>query len=296
MPPLTVDEFKSWVQKQVRMRRGDADFVLQNASQNAWKLFIDFDDFVIFEDPHLLIINKPPRVNSHYSPRDPAGVEEIAKHKRGTDTLLAHRLDKDTTGVIVLAKDLVSYWSLRNQFANKSESEVTKRYLTLLDGELNARGRRGVIEATPAISRSETERMRIVPEEELRERTSPFCPMSSLSYFRPLVVFSNGEGHTRTFTEVQIVTGRTHQIRVTAADFLHHPIIGDRMYNPNPSGASRPLLHAYELTIQHPINKNIMTFMAPLPEDFQTILTGINWEQYLTSLSNNPVANSLSTR
>jgi len=239
----------------------------------------NFDNLVLFEDRHMVVINKPSGINSHYSDFNLIGVQEVAKNMRGYTTNLAHRLDRDTTGVLVLAKTELALERLREQFANKGKSQTKKVYIALLDGEFIPDN---IVRATVPIAHTETDRMRIVRSEELQKDPTT---RNTLSFFRPVMALTSPEGIHRTLTEVQIVTGRTHQIRVVAADFLGHPVTGDRLYNPNRSEAQRQMLHAYELILQHPITRRMMSVQAPLPDDFKQILSNHELDYFFAEKS-----------
>lgn len=235
---------------------------------------MNFDQHIRFEDDDILVINKPEGVNSHYGRVNKIGVEEIARHKRGDNVRVADRLDRDTTGVMVIAKSDAAQARLKVDSGDKTASQMKKIYLSLLTGTFNYPG---IYEADVPIARTDTERMRVVSSDE------GFDARESLSFFKPILVLSDREGKSSTLTEVRIVTGRTHQIRVIAADHLKHPVIGDRMYNPDPSGASRPLLHAVELTLRHPITEVSHTFTAPIPDDFNRLIYNLKWEYFFNN-------------
>ncbi|MBI4035794.1 RluA family pseudouridine synthase [Candidatus Daviesbacteria bacterium] len=251
--------------------------MLAGRDQLAWEFLNAFDKHVLYEDQDVLIINKPAGIASHYSEVNPVGIEEIAKHLRGWNTQRANRLDRDTTGVMVFSKTRPAFISLFDQFANKAGSNMRKIYLAILEGELDFKE---PFKAELPIAPTQTERMQIVTPEQSGRGFIPPGAKNSITFFKPLVCLKDGEGRIRTLTEVQIVTGRTHQIRVVSADYLKHPIVGDYLYCGDAIRATRTMLHAFELTFQHPIKLNMRTIQAPIPEDFQQSIKNMEWQYF----------------
>ena len=215
---------------------------------------------IIFEDKDIIVINKQPNLVVH-----PAGYHQ-------TDTLvngllyycsgkyfpfLVHRLDKDTSGVIIVAKNEKSKEFLSRQFQNRN---VEKKYLTIVDGIIKEDD--GIIE-TP-LGRSREFRKKIV--------VGAASKKMSKTFFKVIERFKNA-----TYLEVKPYTGRTHQIRVHLA-YIGHPVIGDAEYGKVAAGgksseiAKRQLLHASNIKFIHPTSKKKVEFSAPLPEDFKSVL------------------------
>lgn len=270
--PPSLSDITVWVERQKELRVAKRYQSQSPAEQVAWELLNDFDSYSLLEDPSILVLNKPAGIPSHFGSRVPIGVVEIAMYLRGPQTRLAHRLDRDTTGVLVLAKSDTALFGLSNQFANKTEVGMRKIYWALLDGEFTDEEPR---EVDVPIASTETERMTVITKEQDIQNAAD--ARQSLSIFRPLALLRSPFGAHQTLTEVQIITGRTHQIRVVAADYLHHPVVGDRLYDPEYSKSSRMMLHALELTFQHPIRGNRMNVQAPLPREFLTGLQTMEW-------------------
>ncbi|MDO8734337.1 MAG: RluA family pseudouridine synthase, partial [Elusimicrobiota bacterium] len=202
---------------------------------------------IIFEDDDLIVINKQPNLVVH-----PAGYHQ-------TDTLvngllyycdgkyfpfLVHRLDKDTTGVILVAKNEKSKEFLSRQFQNRN---VEKKYLTIVDGIIKEDD--GIIE-TP-LGRSRESRKKIV--------VGSASKKMSKTFFKVIERFKNV-----TYLEVKPYTGRTHQIRVHLA-YIGHPVIGDVEYGKPSEIAKRQLLHASNIKFIHPSTKKKIEFSAVLP-------------------------------
>jgi len=227
---------------------------------------------VIYEDPHMLVLNKPPGIVVHPAPGNYTGtlVNALLYHYGSLPSLesgkqgiereragIVHRLDKDTSGVMVVARTQEALRSLSMQFKNRI---VQKRYCALVAGIIKKGS--GTIEA--GIGRHVKERKKIsVHTHKARE---------AVSLFKVKERFRNA-----TLVEVEIKTGRTHQIRVHMAH-IGFPILGDRVYG-GPKAAkfggeaiARQMLHAESLSLQHPDTGHPMTFSVPLPRDMTEIL------------------------
>jgi len=233
------------------------------------------DIHIIHEDKDLVVIDKPagvlahtavnanaPTVTSWYTQRYPTAASVGEDPSRPG---LVHRLDRDTSGVMVLAKTQVAYRHLKKQF---KKHYAKKEYLALVFGVPNAKD--GRINQAITRSRQNPSRRTILakrglPSEALAKEGKPAITEWQLE--KPI-------GHRHALIRAFPLTGRTHQIRVHL-HFIGHPIVGDPLYTfkrqKSPSGVSRQLLHAEKLTIQLPTSKK-KTFTAPLPEDFQAVL------------------------
>jgi 23S rRNA pseudouridine1911/1915/1917 synthase len=219
---------------------------------------------VVYEDQWLIVINKPANLVVHPAPGHQADtlVNAVLAHwpeLRGlgdkTRLGIVHRLDKDTSGLIVVAKDEKTKVELQKQF---KERGVRKVYLALVKGELKpARGR---IEAP--IGRDPRHRKKMAVVAGGREAVTDYKVLEYLPGY--------------TYVEVYPLTGRTHQIRV---HFSHkgHPIAGDKVYGRGPHipDLMRPFLHAYSLTFKHPVSGEEVTFKAPLPPELERILESL---------------------
>jgi 23S rRNA pseudouridine1911/1915/1917 synthase len=214
---------------------------------------------VLYEDEWLLVINKPPGLVVHPAPGHWSGtlVGALLHHWRGPrpglDPLrpgIAHRLDKDTSGVLVIAKDAATLADLGRQFRNR---EVEKQYVAFVWGRL--RRPSGTISAP--IGRNPTHRKRMAVRQGGREAVTSYEVCEPLEGVTMLRLFPR--------------TGRTHQIRVHLAA-IGHPIVGDAVYGRGrvrQSGAliQRQALHAERITFRHPHGGERVTFVAPLADD-----------------------------
>ncbi len=219
---------------------------------------------VLYEDDDLIAINKPAGMVVHPAHGHRSGTLVNAVLARWPQTAavggrdrsgIVHRLDKDTSGVILIAKTEKARNSLATQFLNR---EVKKKYLALVEG--HPPGEHGIIEAPIGRDPRNRKRMAVVPN-----------GREAVTGFRVLERFEN-----HALLELTPRTGRTHQIRVHLA-FIGHPVVGDTVY-----GRRRPtieigrfFLHAASLTVRSPSTGDILTFTAPLPPELQLVLDAL---------------------
>jgi 23S rRNA pseudouridine1911/1915/1917 synthase len=226
---------------------------------------------ILFEDASLLVVNKPAGLVVHPAAghAEHTLVNALLHHCHGSLSGIGgvarpgivHRLDKDTSGCLVVAKDDATHLALSQQFAGRT---VKKLYDALLIGRLaDAAG-----EIHAAIARHATHRKLMAVQPEGHGRAAH-------TSYRVVERFAHA-----TLVEAAIHTGRTHQIRVHF-QFLGHPLVGDDTYGEKPNknftkltglAAPRVLLHSRKLTFVHPRTGREMSFTAPLPEDFQHAL------------------------
>ena len=216
---------------------------------------------ILFEDEDILVVDKPAGMFAHPAPGHPQGTL--------TDVLLprcpalagvgsrerpgiVHRLDAETSGVMVLAKSARAYRALRAMF--ESHTAVRKTYLAVLHGA--PKGKSGTVDAPVGRKPWDPKRMAVAPDGK-----------RAVSHWTVL-----GRQGGLALVEFVIETGRTHQIRVHAAH-LGHPIVGDALYGDAAKDArlrhrpTRQLLHAVELALPHPVTGAPCVFTAPPPPD-----------------------------
>ena len=221
---------------------------------------------VIFENEEVMVINKPADLVVHPAVGHAHGtlVNAALAHAPQIEGVggelrpgLVHRLDKDTSGLILLAKNERAQRFLQQQFQNR---EVRKTYIALVDG--HPRTPSGRIEAPIGRDARERKRMAIVSAAKGR---------AAVSEYRVLERFP-----AHALVEVNPLTGRTHQIRVHLA-FLGCPIVGDRVYGKRRPSLTleRHFLHAARLSLRLPGQSETRTFEAPLPEDLQLVLDSL---------------------
>ena len=225
---------------------------------------------IIFEDEHLLVVNKPAGLVVHRDGRTEEGTLTdwvIAHYPNikdigGLHTLdsgryverygIVHRLDRDTSGVIAIAKDDVTFFELQRQFIDRSTEKI---YHSLVWGIFDTKD--GVIDEAIGRNRHDFRQWAIAPDARgtLRPATTHYHVV--------------GEYDGCTFVELKPKTGRTHQLRVHLAS-MGHPILSDERYGKETGGAfgfDRLALHARALTLQY--SGHAKTFVAPYPADFE---------------------------
>lgn len=231
---------------------------------------------IIYEDNHTLVIDKPAGVMVH--PDERQDEETVADWFRLTYDVkgvgdegrdgVVHRLDRNTTGVLILAKDNIAYSTFKKQFRDHTTRKV---YRAIVEG--NIKEDTGMIDQALARAKSDFRKRTVV---DLFSGDARGEEREALTRYKVLARATTPDGQPYTYVEVYPLTGRTHQIRAHFRG-IRHPIIGDDLYGSR-SGkdkAPRSMLHAYSLTIDIPgveEGKVTKTFTAELPEDMQQVL------------------------
>ena len=240
---------------------------------------------IIFEDNNLLVVNKPAGLVVHPGPGHTTGtlanavlhhcpqLEGIGGEKRPG---IVHRLDKGTSGVIVVAKNDATMRLLQEQFAGRT---VYKEYLALLEGRVEPP--RGRIDAPVGRHPTRRQRMAVLPASSGLNKAvgtgqAAADARDAVTEYECLQVYEDrSSGQTARFSLVRAVlhTGRTHQIRVHFA-WRHHPVAGDTEYGYKRRRLSlkRPFLHAHRLGIRLPGEAERRLFESPLPDELQRVL------------------------
>lgn len=216
---------------------------------------------IIYEDPHLLAVNKPAGMVVHPAPGHPDGtlVNAVLAHDSRIGEVgppdragIVHRLDKETSGVIVVAKQVSVLDSLQEQFRNR---QVDKVYVALVHGSLQPSD--GIIEVP--IGRHPQDRQRM-------------APLAGGSYARTRYHTVERLGDY-TLIEAHPYTGRTHQIRVHLS-WLGHPVVGDQVYGRARHHLlqHRHFLHAWKIRFVHPVSGEELSLEAPVPRELTDLL------------------------
>lgn len=266
----TWDEIEEWRLEQLALRGGNAaEYSARVAGRDVgpWKLMNDPLGAILFQDDDLMVINKPSAVNTHHGDLARIGSEEVYRYHFGDAIGAAHRIDGGASGVLIMARNQRSLDALRGQFARKQE-DMVKVHIALLDGVFKHRGVRTTsLEVVPDLE-AEDNTMKVV------ERRIPGVSRSTLSYFLPLMILRDKDGADLTLTQVQIVTGRPHQIRASS-EHLGVPIVGDNLYNKQVQGTVRSndrlMLHHLYVAFDHPITGERLQIVAPPPTDFRRV-------------------------
>ncbi len=223
---------------------------------------------IVYEDPAMIVVNKPAGMVVHPAPGNESGtlvnalVARFPELQDPTGELrpgIVHRLDKDTSGLLVVGRTAQAVAALQAQLKQRS---VDKRYLALVTGRISEDQAR--VEAP--IARSLTHRQKMA----VRADGKP-----AVTELRVLERFRDW-----TLLEAQLHTGRTHQIRVHCA-YIGHPVAGDAIYGSGrgPAGLRRQFLHAAYLALDSPATEQRVELRAPLPPDLQAVLNRVREEQ-----------------
>lgn len=217
---------------------------------------------VLYEDEDIIVVNKPKGIVVHPANGNPDGTLVNAIMNLCGDSLsgiggeirpgIIHRLDKDTSGVLIVAKNDMAHINISNQIKNR---ETKKIYIALV---------RGVIKENEAtinmpIGRSRKDRKKMAVTKDGKE---------AVTHFKVLKKYDNF-----TLIEIKIDTGRTHQIRVHMSE-IGYPIVGDYVYSngKNPFKVEGQMLHAKQIEFEHPRTGKKMNIEAPIPKYFQEII------------------------
>ncbi len=230
------------------------------------KKFVRFEELIIYEDDEVLLVDKPLYMAS-LEDKQMRNLQGMSRHY-DPELRLCHRLDKMTSGILLMAKNAESYRHIALQFQHR---EIEKMYLSLVGGI--HRYENYVIDRPLYVSSN--------------KRVS-----INVNQGKPAQTIIDTQQEFKNYTLLQCkpVTGKMHQIRVHLSS-IGCPIVGDHLYggkdiylsqlkrNYKPSGRKEEqainheyLLHAYQLTFRHPATKEIMTFNAPIPKNFSVVL------------------------
>ena len=221
---------------------------------------------IIYEDEDIIVVNKPKGLVVHPANGNPDGTLVNAIMAICKDSLsgiggelrpgIVHRLDKDTSGLLIVAKNDKAHINMSEQIKDR---KVKKTYIALVRGTISEN------EATinMPIGRSIKDRKKMAVTKNGKE---------AITHFKVLNRYTTSKA-SYTLLEIKIDTGRTHQIRVHMAE-IGHPVVGDMVYSngKNEFGVVGQCLHAKKLEFCHPITGKEMSFEAPLPEYFENII------------------------
>ena len=221
---------------------------------------------LVYSDAHLLVVDKPAGLTVHPAPGHPSGtlvnaLLALCPDLKGVGGELrpgiVHRLDKDTSGLMVVAKTSEAHLALSRQI---KERRVRKGYLALVTGKLQPA--EGIIDAPVGRDTRNRKRMAIVGSG--REARTRYRVLRSSESYSLVEAFPE--------------TGRTHQIRVHLAS-LGHPLVGDHVYGKRSALVGRQFLHAHILGFRHPATGGWKEFTSPLPADLEEALSMVEWDR-----------------
>ena len=238
------------------------NFVEEEFNPNEIKPY-KFDLDIIYEDDDVIVINKPKGLVVHPGDghHDDTLVNALVYANKELSNVnglervgIVHRIDKDTSGLLLVCKNNYAHMFIAEQLQNHS---MHREYYALVMGRIEEDN--GKINAP--IARDKTNRMKMCVD--------PINGRSAVTHFTVVQRFEK-----YTLIDCKLETGRTHQIRVHM-EYIKHPVVGDPLYGKNNCGIynNGQLLHAYKLTFVHPTTKKEMTFEAPLPDYFKEVLS-----------------------
>ena len=251
--------------KKVNLKIGDRISLEIPAIEPLKLIAADIPLDILYEDEELIILNKPAGLVVHPAPGHPEGtlVNAILSHCPNLPGIggiqrpgIVHRLDKDTTGAIVIAKTDLAYQHLQAQLQTKT---ARREYLGLVYGV--PKTETGSIDLPIGRNPQDRKKMGIVSIED--------GGRAAITHWQVQERLAN-----YTLIHFQLETGRTHQIRVHSSK-IGHPIVGDPLYSSAHSiGVNLPgqALHAWKLQLQHPVSGKLLEVTAPLPRSFTTLL------------------------
>ncbi|GAB1476680.1 RluA family pseudouridine synthase [Bacillota bacterium] len=218
---------------------------------------------IFYEDDDVIVVNKPKGMVVHPAPGNPQGtlVNGILYHCQGRLSSIngiirpgiVHRIDKDTSGLLVVAKNDAAHRNLAEQFAAHS---ITREYRAIVYNNFSED--EGTVDAP--IGRDPKNRLRMaVTEKNSKPARTRYKVLERFGRF--------------TYIEAVLETGRTHQIRVHMA-YINHPLLGDEVYGPNKKDSKirGQMLHAGTIGFKHPASGQYVEFHSPLPDDFRRVL------------------------
>ena len=258
---------------------------LEPASYNAENIELD----IVYEDQDLIVVDKPAGMVTHPAPGHSSGtlVNALLAHSQGQLSGIGgvqrpgivHRLDKDTSGLLVIAKSDRAHKGLSEQFASHgADGRLRRTYQAIVWGLPERKV--GKISAPIGRSRTNRRKMAIVEEPEGRYATT---------HYKIAHVFKYGENEAASLLELNLETGRTHQIRVHMAS-IGHPLLGDKVYGSGFKSSARKLpiaaqtalteldrqaLHAALLGFEHPVSGERLMFESSLPSDIEELINSL---------------------
>lgn len=238
------------------LQQGDRiEIIFPPEKRSGWMTPVDIPLSIIYEDEHVLVINKPPKLATIPSRHHPTqtlanGIIHYYDQKGLPYTVhVVTRLDRDTSGLVLIAKQRYSHSIL---FQDQQEKKIKRSYIAIVEGTLKEK--KGVINY-PIARASDSILKRMVSE----------IGQQAITHYQV-----REETSVASLVDLYLETGRTHQIRVHC-EYIGHPLFGDSLYNGNMDFNDRQALHCQSLTFQHPTTREEMHFEIALPDDMEKL-------------------------
>lgn len=254
----------------IRIAANDKELLENQPSSQPAKSVLD--NTIIFEDDALLVIDKPAGFAVHGGSGVSRGVIEQLRMERPKAKFLelVHRLDRETSGVLMLAKKRAALVTLHEMIRH---NQTDKRYLMLVAGEWSEKKKRVCLDLQKYVLPNGERRVNVVTDKS-KDKYDQAQHSETIFYLKQAFAgFS--------LLEAQLITGRTHQLRVQLAH-LGFPILGDDKYGDfannkalQKKGLKRMFLHSAETNLRHPISADKLKLIAPLPQDLQKFLSSL---------------------
>ena len=215
---------------------------------------------IVYEDDDVIVVNKQSGMVVHPAPGNYSGtlVNALMYKSKSLSTLngefrpgIVHRIDKDTSGLLIVAKNDKAHSILSEEL---KEKKIKRKYIALVEGIIN----HDTGEINAPIGRDDKDRKKM--------KVTNINSKNAVTYFKVLEKYKNA-----TLIECVLSTGRTHQIRVHMK-YINHPIVNDPVYGKNIYGSFGQMLHAKEIEFIHPTSKKLMNFKCDVPKEFNEIL------------------------
>lgn len=246
-----------WAYVTDRLRRNDLvciSIVEEEPSQNIVPVNIPVD--IAYEDEDIIVVDKPSNMPIHPSVNnfDNTLANALAYYYKNANSPFVfrciNRLDRDTTGLVLVAKNMLSSCILSNMVRNK---DINREYMAIVQGDIDDSG---TIDAP--IKRKENS---------VIERTVSFEDgVSAITHYNK-ILYKNGFS----LVKIKLETGRTHQIRVHMK-YINHPLPGDYLYNQDFKAIKRQALHSYSLSFNHPVTKEPLILCSDIPSDMKAVI------------------------
>ncbi len=255
------------VTKSLKVKQGDEICVIVPEPTELEAVPQNIPVDIVYEDEHLLVVNKPKGMVVHPAAGNPDGtlVNALLYHCKGRLSSIngvirpgiVHRIDKDTSGLLIVAKNDEAHTGLALQI---KEHSFKREYRAVVIGKMPEE--KGTVSVP--LGRSKNDRKKQAP--------NGLNPRNAVTHYEVLERYPGYD-----FCKFTLETGRTHQIRVHCA-YLGHPVAGDSVYGPekNSFGLIGQCLHAAVIGFIHPVTKEYLEFSAPLPDYFIDVLNKIN--------------------